>query len=65
MPRVRRVPRAEEQSRDTAAEASGYPLYIAKYEYQPRTKSDLGFGKKDLLYIINTGDEDCMVVSKG
>ena len=49
---------AEEQSCDIAAEVSGYPLYIAKYEYQPRTKSDLGFGKKDLLYIINTGDED-------
>lgn len=49
---------AEERSRDTAAEVPSYPVYIAKYRYQPRTNSDLGFGKRDLLYIVNTDDKD-------
>ena len=49
-----------EQSRDTTVEVPRltYPLYVAKYDYQPRTKSDLGFEKKELLYIVNTDDED-------
>lgn len=39
-------------------EESNYPLYVAKYEYTPRTAADLGFKKKDLLYVVNVDDED-------
>ena len=35
-----------------------YSLFVGKYDYNPRTDDDLGFEKGDLLYIINTDDED-------
>ena len=35
-----------------------YPLYVGKYEYSARTAEDLSFKKEDLLYILNTDDED-------
>ena len=35
-----------------------YPLYVGKYEYSARTAEDLSFKKGDLLYILNTDDED-------
>ena len=34
------------------------PLFIAKYDYSARTDGDLGFKRGDLLYIINSDDED-------
>ena len=35
-----------------------YPLYVGRYEYSARTVKDLSFKKEDLLYILNTDDED-------
>ena len=34
------------------------PLYVGKYDYSARTAEDLSFKKGDLLYILNTDDED-------
>ena len=35
-----------------------YPLFVAKYGYSSRTDDDLGFGKGDLLYIIDAEEAD-------
>ena len=34
------------------------PKYVAKYDYSARTDGDLGFKRGDLLYIMNSDDED-------
>ena len=34
------------------------PLFVGMYNYSSRTDDDLGFKKGDLLYIINTDDDD-------
>ena len=34
------------------------PLFMAKYNYLSRTSNDLEFKKRDLLYILNSDDED-------
>ena len=31
-----------------------YPVYVAKYDYDCRSDVDLGFKKRDLLYVIST-----------
>jgi len=35
-----------------------YPLFVGKYDYSSRTDDDFSFKKGDLVYIINTDDED-------
>ena len=35
-----------------------FPLCIGSYDYSARTAEDLSFKKGDLLYILNTDDED-------
>ncbi len=35
-----------------------YPIYVAIYDYESRTDQDLGFRRNNLLFIINTDDED-------
>ena len=35
-----------------------HPIYVAKYDYDSRADDDLGFKKGDLLYAINTSDDD-------
>ena len=35
-----------------------YPLFVGMHEFSSRTDDDLGFKKGDLLYIINTDDDD-------
>ena len=37
---------------------ANWPLFVAKYDYDPRTEDNLGFRKGDLLYIINTEEGD-------
>ena len=34
------------------------PKFVAKYDYSARTDGDLGFKRGDLLYIMNSDDED-------
>lgn len=40
-----------------------YPLFVGKYDYTRRANDDLGFKKGDLLYILNTDDEDWWLAS--
>lgn len=40
------------------SDTSNYPLYVGKYSYFLRTNDDLAFKKGDLLYILNTDDND-------
>ena len=35
-----------------------YPMFVGKYNYDNHTDDDLSFRKGDLMYIINTDDED-------
>ena len=37
---------------------ANWPLFVAKYDYDPCTEDNLGFRKRDLLYIINTKKGD-------
>ena len=39
-------------------EELAYPLCVGKYDYSVRTAEDLSFKKGDLLYILNSDDED-------
>lgn len=41
-----------------SVEEQNYSLYVGKCDYIPRTKADLGFKKKDLLYVVNTDDKN-------
>ena len=34
------------------------PIYVGKYDYEPRTDGDLSFKKGDLMYIIHTYEDD-------
>ena len=34
------------------------PVVVAKYDYSARTDGDLGFKRGDLLFIMNSDDED-------
>lgn len=40
------------------SDTSNYPLYVGKYNYLSRANSDLAFKKGELLYILETDDED-------
>lgn len=39
-------------------EATNYPVYVGKYDYDSRTDDDLSFRKGDLMYIISTDEGD-------
>ena len=41
-----------------------YPLFVAKYNYQERTKEDLSLKKGDLVYIINMDGDWWYALSK-
>ena len=38
--------------------SADHPIYIAKFSYSPRRKTELGFKEGDKLFIINTDDPD-------
>jgi hypothetical protein len=35
-----------------------YPVFVAKYDYDPRQDNDLSFRKGDLLYVISVDEGD-------
>jgi len=35
-----------------------YPVFVGKYDYDSRTDDDLAFKKGDLMYILNTDEQD-------
>ena len=38
--------------------SKNYPLFVGKYDYSSRTNDDFSFKKGDLVYILNTDEED-------
>ena len=58
LPKEPPIPPQKTQQPPKPPEESDYPLFVGKYDYLSRTNDDLGFKKGDLMYIINTDEED-------
>ena len=50
-------PKSPKSSPPTEAELTN-PVFVAQYDYSARTNGDLSIKRGDLLYIMNSDDED-------